>query len=61
MQKSTPEVPEAAGGAPEPMEGVVEEAAVAAGGEGVTTSLEVTLDPGRRAYPLCAEDGGRRE
>jgi hypothetical protein len=29
MQKSTPEVPEAAGGAPEPMEEVVEEAAVA--------------------------------
>jgi hypothetical protein len=38
MQKSTPDVPEASGGAPEPMEEVVEEAAVAAGGEGVTTS-----------------------
>jgi hypothetical protein len=38
MQKSTPGMPEAAGGAPEPMEEVVEEAAVAAGGEGVTMS-----------------------
>jgi hypothetical protein len=38
MHKSTPEVPEAAGGAPEPMEEVIEEAVVAAGGEGVTTS-----------------------
>jgi hypothetical protein len=44
MQKSTPEVPEAAGGAPEPMEQVVEEAAVAAGGEAVTTSPEVALE-----------------
>jgi hypothetical protein len=43
MQKSTPGVPEAAG-APEPMEEVVEEAAVAAGGEGVTTSPEVALE-----------------
>jgi hypothetical protein len=44
MQKSTPGVPEAAGGAPEPMDEVVEEAAVAAGGEGVTTSPEITLE-----------------
>jgi hypothetical protein len=44
MQKSTPGVPEAAGGAPEPMEEVVEEAAVAAVGEGVTTSPEVALE-----------------
>jgi hypothetical protein len=44
MQKSTPEVPEAAGGGPEPMEEVVEEAAVAAEGEGVTTSPEVSLE-----------------
>jgi hypothetical protein len=43
MQKSTPEVPEAAG-VPELMEEVVEEAAVAAGGEGVTTSPEVALE-----------------
>jgi hypothetical protein len=44
MQKSTPEVPEATGRAPEPMEEVVEEAAVAAGGEGVTTSPEIALE-----------------
>jgi hypothetical protein len=44
MQKSIPGVPEAAGGAPEPMEEVVEEAAVAVGGEGVTTSPEVALE-----------------
>jgi hypothetical protein len=44
MQKSTPDVPEAAGGAPEPMEKVVEEAAVAVGGEGVITSLEAALE-----------------
>jgi hypothetical protein len=44
MQKSTPEVPEATGGALEPMEEVVEEAAVAAGGEEVTTSPEVALE-----------------
>jgi hypothetical protein len=44
MQKSTPDVPETAGGAPEPMEEVVEEAAVVAGGEGVTTSPEVALE-----------------
>jgi hypothetical protein len=44
MQKSTPEATEAAGGAPEPMEEVVEEAAVAVGGEGVTTSPEVALE-----------------
>jgi hypothetical protein len=44
MQKSTPGVPEAAGGAPEPMEEVVKEAAMAAGGEGVTMSPEVALE-----------------
>jgi hypothetical protein len=44
MQKSTPDMPEAAGGAPEPMEEVVEEAAVAAGGEGVITSPEIALE-----------------
>jgi hypothetical protein len=44
MQKSTPGVPEVARGAPEPMEEVVEEAAVAAGGEGVTTSPEIALE-----------------
>jgi hypothetical protein len=60
MQKSTPEVSEAAGGAPEPMEEVVEEAAVAAGGEGVTTSPEVALEVAIRspeiqdAEPICS-------
>jgi hypothetical protein len=44
MQKSTPGVREAAEGAPEPMEEVVEEAAVAAGGEGVITSPKVALE-----------------
>jgi hypothetical protein len=44
MQKSTPEASEAAGGAPEPVEEVVEEAAVAAGGKRVTTSPEVALE-----------------
>jgi hypothetical protein len=44
LQKSTPDVPEAAGGAPEPMEEIVEEAAVAAGGEGVITSPEIALE-----------------
>jgi hypothetical protein len=44
MQKSTPGVPEAAGGAPEPVEEIVEEAAVASGGEGVTTSPEIALE-----------------
>jgi hypothetical protein len=44
MQKSTPGVPEAAGGAPERVEEIVEEAAVAAGGEGVTTSPEIALE-----------------
>jgi uncharacterized membrane protein len=44
MQQSTPDMLEAAGGAPEPMEQVVEEAAVAARGEEVTTSPEVALE-----------------
>jgi hypothetical protein len=44
MQRSTLEAPEAAGGAPEPVEEVVEVAAVAAGGDGVTMSPEVALE-----------------
>jgi hypothetical protein len=44
MQKSTPGAPEAAGGAPEPVEEVVEEAAMAAGGEVIITSPEVALE-----------------
>jgi hypothetical protein len=41
MQRLTPEAPEAAEGAPEPMEGVVEKTA---GGEAVTTSPEIALE-----------------
>jgi hypothetical protein len=44
MQKSTPDASEAAVGAPEPMEEVVEKAAVAARGEGVITSPEIALE-----------------
>jgi hypothetical protein len=44
MQRSTPEAPEATGGAPEPVEEVVEEAVVASGEEAVTTSPEVPLE-----------------
>jgi uncharacterized membrane protein len=44
MQKLTPEVPEAAGGAPEQMEVAAEEAATATGGEKVTTSPEPALE-----------------
>jgi hypothetical protein len=60
MQKSTPGAPEAAGGAPEPVGEVVEEAAVTAGGEGVTTSPEVALEVAIRspeiqdAEPICS-------
>jgi hypothetical protein len=41
MERLTPEAPEAAGGAPEPMEEVVEKTA---GGEAVTTSPEIALE-----------------
>ena len=41
MQELTPEAPEAAGGAPEPVEEVVEKTA---GGEAVTTSPETALE-----------------
>jgi hypothetical protein len=41
MERLTPEAPEAAEGAPEPMEEVVEETA---GGEAVTTSPEIALE-----------------
>jgi hypothetical protein len=44
MQKLTPQVPEAAEGAPEPMEGVAEESAVATGGEEATVPPEVALE-----------------
>jgi hypothetical protein len=44
MQKSTPQVPEAAEGAPEPMEEVAEEAVAATGGEEAAMPLEVSLE-----------------
>jgi hypothetical protein len=44
MQRSTPEVPEAAGGAPEQMEVAAGEAAMAAGGEEVITPPEPALE-----------------
>jgi hypothetical protein len=44
MQRSTPEAPEAAGGAPEQMEVAAEEAATAIGGEEVITPPEPALE-----------------
>jgi hypothetical protein len=44
MQKSTPEVPEATGGAPEQTDVAAEEAATVTGGEGITTSPGVALE-----------------
>jgi hypothetical protein len=44
MQDLTPQVPEAAEGAPEPMEEAAEEAAVAAGGEEATVPPEAALE-----------------
>jgi hypothetical protein len=44
MERLTPEVSEATGGAPEPMEVTVREAATATGGEEATAQLEPTLE-----------------
>jgi hypothetical protein len=44
MEKSTPQAPEAAEGAPEPMKEVTEEAAAATGGEEATVPPEVALE-----------------
>jgi hypothetical protein len=44
MQKSTPEVPEAAGGDPEQMDVAAEEAATTTRGKEVTASPEVALE-----------------
>jgi hypothetical protein len=44
MQRLTPQVPEAAGGAPEQMEVAAEEAAVATGGEEAITPPEPALE-----------------
>jgi hypothetical protein len=60
MQNLTPQVPEAAEGAPEPMEEVAEEAAVATRGEEATMPLEVALEVVVRspeiqdAEPICS-------
>jgi hypothetical protein len=56
MQRSTPEAPEAAGGAPEPVEDVVEEAVVASGAEAVTTSPEVPLEVAIRSPEIQDAD-----
>jgi hypothetical protein len=52
MQKLTPEVPEAAGGAPEQMDVAAEEAATATGGEEVTTSPEIALEVAIRSSEI---------
>jgi hypothetical protein len=44
VEKSTPQAPEVAEGAPEPMEEVDEEAAAATGGEEATVPPEVALE-----------------
>jgi hypothetical protein len=44
MEKSTPQAPEAAKGAPEPMEEVAEEVAAATRGEEATVPPEVSLE-----------------
>jgi hypothetical protein len=44
MEKSTPQAPEAAEGAPEPLAEVAEEAAAATGGEEATVPPEVALE-----------------
>jgi hypothetical protein len=44
MEKSTPQAPEAAEGAPEPMQEVAEEAAAATGREEATVPAEVVLE-----------------
>jgi hypothetical protein len=44
MQRLTPQVPEAAGGAPEQMEVAAEEAAMATGGEEAIAPLEPALE-----------------
>jgi hypothetical protein len=44
MEKSTPQAPEAAEGAPEPMQEVAEEAAAATRGEEATVPPEATLE-----------------
>jgi hypothetical protein len=53
MERLTPEAPEAAEGAPEPMEEVVEKTA---GGEAVTTSPEIALEVAIRSPEIQDTD-----
>jgi hypothetical protein len=52
MEKSTPQAPEAAEGAPEPMEEVTEEAAAATGEEEATVPPEVALEVAVRSSEI---------
>jgi hypothetical protein len=52
MEKSTPQAPEAAEGAPEPMEEVAEEAAAATVGEEATVPAEVALEVAIRSSEI---------
>jgi uncharacterized membrane protein len=52
MQKSTPEVPEATGGAPEQMDVAAEGAATATGGEEFTTSPKIALEVAIRSQEI---------
>jgi uncharacterized membrane protein len=60
MEKSTPQVPEAAEGAPEPMQEVAGEASATTGGGEATVPPEVALDVAIRspeiqdAEPICS-------
>jgi hypothetical protein len=52
MEKSTPQAPEAAEGAPEPMQDVAGEAAAATGGEEATVPPEVALEVAIRSLEI---------
>jgi hypothetical protein len=52
MEKSTPQAPEAADGAPEPMEEVAEEAAAATRGEEATVPPDVALEVAIRSLEI---------
>jgi hypothetical protein len=69
MERLTPKVEEAAGGAPELMEMAAEEATAATGGEEATAQPEPALEVVVRspkiqdagAHPLCADDRSRHK
>jgi hypothetical protein len=56
MQNLTPQEPEAAEGAPEPMEEAAEEAAVATGGEEATVPPEAALEVVVRSPEIVTPD-----